>query len=223
MSSISALARPTISIDYDPSVNAAANGSAWFYAGLKEGSIRSGPGPVTPEPDSTPDVRQANQQLVDGVNSVKHALSLVNYDMAKQRPDIVDDIGFHYGGHKLATESFQNTYKEDGSIDKSKPYVEIDSPQKYDSATRSAWDFTVENGQFRVYSQWMEQSQIDWVTKGEISNDHTMVQAVSKDQMDVIQKSLNGNKELMQGVKNLLNGIQGSQSDVADAPTLMLK
>ncbi len=223
MSSISALARPTVSIDFDPSVNAAANGSAWFYSGLKDGSISSGSGPVAPEPDSTPDVRQANQQLVDGVNTVKHALSKVNYDVAKQRPDIVDDIGFHHGGHKLATESFQNTYKEDGSIDKSKPYVDNDSPQKYDSATSSAWDFTVENGQFRVYSKWMERSQLDWVTKGENSSDHTMVQAVSKEQMDVIQKSLNSSKELMQGVQNLLNGIQGSQSDVANAPGLLLK
>lgn len=137
MSSIPALARPTISIDFDPSVNAAANGSAWFYTGLKDGSIRSGPGPVAAEPESTPDVRHANQQLVDGVNAVKQALSQVNYDIAKQRLDMVDDIGFHYGGHKLATESFQNTYQENGSIDMSKPYVENDSPQKYNSATRS--------------------------------------------------------------------------------------
>lgn len=47
--------------------------------------------------------------------------------------------------------------------------------------------------------------------------------AVSKDQMEVIQTSLNKNKELLQGVNNLLNGIQGQQNAIPDAPKLMLK
>lgn len=223
MSTISALARPSISIDVDIFGPNATPESKMLAAGLKDGSIKIGPSPAAAEPDSPADVRQANQQLVDGVNTVKHTLSQVNYDIAQQRPDIVDDIGFHYGGHKLATEPFQNTYKEDGSIDKSKPYIENNAPQKYDSATSSAWDFTVEDGQFRVYSKWMDRSQFDWASKGETSNDHSMVQAVSKEQMDVIQKSLNSNQELLKGVKDLLAGIQGNQGDSVNAPNLLLK
>lgn len=215
---MTALFLPSISIDIDiPKLRLNPRGED------VDSSVETTASQVRPEPPSTPDVKQANQQLVNGVETMKQALSKVAYDVAKQRPDIVDDVGFHYGGHKLATEPFQNTYKEDGSIDRSKPYVEMDAPQKYNSATSSAWDFTIENGQFRVYSKWMERSQYDWVTKGEASSDHTMVQAVSKEQMDVIQKTLNDNQQLMQGVKTLLNGLQGNDSPVANAPSLLLK
>jgi hypothetical protein len=194
------------------------------------GKLPLGPRQIAPEPVAPADVQQANQELSEGLHTMKRALERVDYDMRKQRPDIISDVGFHYGAHVRSRPEFYTTFREDGSMEESKPvedkgYVELG----YNFANSSAWDFTVEDGQFRVYSKSISKGQYDYATTGNSGGGTNtwgsteMVQAVSKDQMDVIQKTLNNNKELLKGVNQLLNGIQGSHDGVANAPHLMLK
>jgi hypothetical protein len=189
-----------------------------------------GPKYIAPEPPAPVDVQVANQQLTDGVHETKRALARVDYDIKKESPDILTDMGFHYGAYVRPRPEFYTTFKEDGSTEQTKRIEDKGYEERnYDSATSSAWDFTVEDGQFRVYSKWISKGQFDYATKGDVGDGANswggsgMVQAVSNDQMDVIQKTLNDNKELLQGVTKLLNGIQGSHDGVAHAPRLLLK
>jgi hypothetical protein len=183
-----------------------------------------------PEPAAPIDVQQANQQLNDGVQTMKRALERVDYDMRQKRPDIISDMGFHYGAHVRPMPEFYTSVLADGSMEQTKRVADKGYEERgYDSATSSAWDFTVEDGQFRVYSKWVSKGQYDYATKGDAGEGASswggteMVQAVSKDQMDVIQKTLNDNKELLKGVTQLLNGIQGGHESAANAPRLLLK
>ncbi|MCX7205067.1 MAG: hypothetical protein NT086_03600 [Proteobacteria bacterium] len=195
-----------------------------------EGKLTLGPRNIAPEPTAPVDVQQANLTLYDGAQTMKHALERVDYDMRKQRPDIMTDVGFLYGGHVRATPEFFTSYKEDGSMEQTKRVVDKGYEERgYDYITSSAWDFTVENGQFRAYSKSVTKGQYDYVTQGDVGGGTGswggtgMVQAVSQDQLDVIQKTLNDNKELLKGVTQLLNGIQGTHNEVANAPHLALK
>lgn len=195
-----------------------------------EGKLTLGPRYITPEPVAPVDVQQANQDLYDGAQTMKRALERVDYDMRKQRPDIMTDVGFHYGGRVRAMPEFYTSIREDGSLDQTKRIVDKGYEERgYDFATSSAWDFTVENGQFRAYSKSVTKGQYDFVTQGDAGGGTSswggsgMVQAVSQDQLDVIQKTLNDNKELLKGVTQLLNGIQGTNNDVPNAPNLSLK
>lgn len=195
-----------------------------------EGKLTLGPRHIAPEPTAPVDVQQANQDLFDGTQAIKSALERVDYDMRKQRPDIMTDVGFHYGGHVLAAPEFYTSIREDGSTEQTKRIVDKGYEERgYDFATSSAWDFTVENGQFRAYSKSVSKGQYDFVTQGDAGGGTGswggtgMVQAVSQDQLDVIQKTLNDNKDLLKGVTQLLNGIQGTNNVVPNAPHLSLK
>jgi hypothetical protein len=212
--------------------NGADTAEARAYRALlnSEGKLTLGPRHVAPEPAAPVDVQQANQQLSDGVKTMKRALERVDYDMRKQRPDIISDVGFHYGGHIRPTPEFYTSVRDDGSLEQTERIVDKGYEERgYDFATSSAWDFTVEDGQFRVYSKWISKGQYDYAMNGNAGGGTSswggtgMMQAVSKEQMDVIQKNLNDNKELLQGVTQLLNGIQGGHDEVAHAPKLLLK
>lgn len=184
---------------------------------------------IAPEPTAPVDVQQANQQLSDGVNMMKHALVRVDYDMRQKSPDIITDMGFHYGAHVRPLPEFYTSYKEDGSLDQTERIDKGFKDTEYNFAVSSAWDFTVENGQFRAYSKSISKGQYDYATKGDAGGGTSSwggtgtMQAVSQDQLDVIQKTLNDNKDLLKGVTQLLNGIQGTNNDVANAPHLALK
>lgn len=196
-----------------------------------EGQLTLGPRHINPEPIVPADVQQANQQLYDGAATMKRALERVDYDIRKQRPDIMTDVGFLYGGYVLPLPEFYSASRADGTTyltDKrivDKGYVE----RGYDYITSSAWDFTVENGKFHAFSKSVTKGQYDYVTQGDSGGGTSswggtgMVQAVSQDQLAVIEKTLNENKELLKGVTALLNGIQGTDDEVPNAPHLSLK
>lgn len=218
-------------INRDPYGEYASASDKKFRADLDSGLIiNPNTRHIAPEPTAPVDVQQANQDLYDGAQTMKKALERVDYDMRKQKPDIMTDVGFHYGAHVRATPAFYTSDRADGTMEQTKPIVDKGYEERgYDYATSSAWDFTVENGQFRAYSKSVTKGQYDYVTKGDAGGGSSswggtdMVQAVSQDQLDVIQKTLNDNKDLLKGVTQLLNGIQGTHNDVANAPNLSLK
>ncbi|QKJ65593.1 hypothetical protein HQN60_01915 [Deefgea piscis] len=195
------------------------------------GQFTLGPRQINPEPIVPADVQQANQQLYDGAETMKRALERVDYDMRKQRPDIMTDVGFHYGGYVLPLPEFYSATHADGTTYLTDKRI-VDKGYEargYDFATSSAWDFTVENGKFHAFSKSVTKGQYDFVTQGDSGGGTSgwggsgMVQAVSQEQLAVIEKTLNENKELLKGVTELLNGIQGSHDDVPNAPQLSLK
>lgn len=154
-----------------------------------------------------------DKKIADSIWEIQNALVKVQAQLEQNRPDIMDDVESHYGMHKIVGGTPSITSSEGGTnFDHGVLAVGPASHSSYNAAMTPPWDFTLQNGEIKVFSNKMTESKYQTAKLGEAgygNTSQTLVSSLTDEQVSHIQTELNKNTNLLHGLNAFYEGLTG--------------